>query len=293
MNRKTLALALGGGGARGLAHLGILEVLEKNKIKPDFIAGTSMGGIIGAMYALGYTIEEINKIVTNLKNIEIEPSYYLNLLHESLVKADFIEDILNQIFKNKKFEDCKIPFSTVAIDLETGKEVVFSKGLIKEALRATVSIPILFPPHFYKDRYLIDGGILNNVPLTCLRKKNPDVLVGVKIINYTSQQYISGMVYAKYHQKKYAKLFKKKNFLKNFVTARRNDLHLMVGIALRALDIASKDSTEERIKNANPDLIIDPNIICGLLEFNKADEAIKQGKIAMEEELPKLKKLLG
>ena len=179
---------------------------------------------------------------------------------ESLLKSDFVEEVLTQIFGDKKFEECKIPFTAVAVDLETGGEVFFDKGLLKNAIKASAAIPIVFPPTFNEDRYLIDGGVLNNVPLTCLRKQNPDVLLGVKLVNFTSKQYISGMVFAKYHQKKYKNLFKKMNFLKNFVHKRKQDLQLLAGIALRALDIASKDSTELRIAQANPDLLIEPEV---------------------------------
>lgn len=294
--RKKFGLALGGGGARGFAHVGILEVLEKAGIKPDMISGTSMGAIIAGMYAVGYPVSKIKEIALNFKNLHITPSRYLNLLHESLLKDDFIEDALTQLFRDKTFEDCKIPFTTVAVDLESGKEVVFTKGLLKPAIKASSSIPIIFAPTFYQDHYLIDGGVLNNIPLTCLRnageKLNPDVLMGVKLVNFTSQQYISGMVYAKYHQPKYQNLFKKINFLKVYMNKRKQDTQLLIGIALRALDIASKDSTELRVEEAQPELLIEPKVECGLLQFDKVEVAIEQGKEAMTKALPKLKELL-
>lgn len=291
--KKTLALGLGGGGVRGLAHIGILEVLDENGIKPDMIAGTSMGAIIGGLYSLGYSAKEMKEIVVKLNIPKIKPVKYLNLLHESLLKDDMINEVLDELFKDKTFEDCKIPFCTVAVDLETGKEVIHETGSLKEAIRATASVPILFPPHFYKDRYLIDGGLINNVPLTCLRKQNPDVLMGVRILNYTSRQYISGMVYRKYHRKKYKKYFKKRGFFGRFFRSRNRDLHLMVGIALRAMDIAAHDSTKVRIWDANPDLLLKPNIVCGMLEFDQAGEAMEEGKAVMEKDIDKLKKLLG
>ncbi|MBN1494397.1 patatin-like phospholipase family protein [Candidatus Peregrinibacteria bacterium] len=292
--KKTLGIGLGGGGARGFAHIGILEVLEENGIKPDFIAGTSMGAVIAGLYAVGYSIQRIKEIAINFKNIEIIPTRYLNLLHESLLKSDIIIEALNQLFDGKTFKDCKIPFYTVAIDLESGKEIMFNKGPLNKAILASVSIPIIFPPTFHEDRYLIDGGILENVPLKDIRALyKPDVLIGSKIINYTSRQYISGMVYAKYQQVKYESLFKKVNFIENFVNNTKKDLHLLVGIALRAMDIASKDNTDKRILEAKPDILLEPNIDCGLLEFDKAGIAIEEGRKAMFKELPKLKELLG
>ncbi|MFC1600370.1 patatin-like phospholipase family protein, partial [Patescibacteria group bacterium] len=261
-------------------------------IKIDLIAGTSMGAIMAGMYASGYSLDKMKEIVMNFQHLDINPTKYLNLLHESLLKSDFVEEVLTQIFGDKKFEECKIPFTAVAVDLETGGEVFFNKGLLKNAIKASASIPIVFPPTFYEDRYLIDGGVLNNVPLSCLREQNPDVLLGVKLVNFTSKQYISGMVFAKYHQQKYKNLFKKMNFLKHFVHKRQQDLQLLAGIALRALDIASKDSTDIRIAQARPDLLIEPQVECGLLEFEKAEQAIEQGRESMEAALPKLKEIL-
>jgi NTE family protein len=291
--RKTLGMGLGGGGARGLAHIGMLEVLEENGIKPDYIAGTSMGAVIAGMYAVGYPVKKMKEIALNFKNIQIIPQQYLNLLHESVLKADFIIDAFTQLFDGKTFEDCILPFYTIAVDLESGKEVVFDKGSLSKAILASVSIPIIFPPTFHNDMYLIDGGILENVPLRGLRDVyKPDVLIGSKIINYTSRQYISGMVYAKYQQQKYQSLFKKANFIQEFVNKSKKDLHLLVGIALRAMDIAGGNNTDARIKAANPDFLIEPNIECGLLEFDKAEIAIEEGRKAMLAVLPQLKEKL-
>lgn len=290
--KKTIALALGGGGARGFAHVGILEVMEEHGIKVDYLAGTSMGSVIGAMYALGMPLMRIKEIAMHFQNINFSPMEYATPFHESLLSADFIKEGLKQVFGEAKFEDCKIPFSTLAVDLESGKEVVFNKGSIVEALRAAVSIPIIFPPHFYQDRYLVDGAVLNNVPLSILVDKKADVMIGVKLANYTSQQYISGMVYAKYHRSKYQNLFKKSGVIETYLAQRKSDIKLLIGIALRALDIASEDSTNIRIEDSHPDFLLNPNVQCGHLEFDKADEAIKEGRRSMTEALPELYKVL-
>ena len=290
--KKTFALALGGGGARGFAHVGILEVLEEHGIEVDYISGTSMGSVMGAMYALGMPLSRIKEIAMHFQKINFSPMDYATPFHESLLSGDFIEEGLSQVFEDAKFEDCRIPFSTLAVDLETGKEVIFNKGLIREALRAAVSIPIIFPPHFYQDRYLVDGAVLNNVPLSLLVDKKADVMVGVKLANYTSQQYISGMVYAKYHRDKYKDLFKKAGIVQGYIDQRKSDIKLLIGIALRALDIASEDSTNIRIEESKADYLITPNVQCGHLEFEKAEEAIAEGRKSMQEALPELCKIL-
>ncbi|MBU1446482.1 patatin-like phospholipase family protein [Patescibacteria group bacterium] len=289
---KGISLALGGGGARGFGHIGVLEVLEKEGIKIERLAGTSMGAVVAAMYSVGYSIEKMKEIAFHFGEIDIVPTRYLNIFHESILKPDFIEDALNHIFKDLHFKDCKIPLQIVAVDLETGKDVVFDDGTLRKVIMASVSIPLLFPPTFYHDKYLVDGAVLNNVPLTCLREKNPKLLMGIKLVNYTSQQYISGMVYAKYHQQKYKNLFKNVNFLKNFLTNRRQDISLMVGIALRAMDIAARDSTEARIKASKPDVLLEPQIQCGPLEFNKVADAIEEGRRVTQEAIPRLKELM-
>jgi predicted acylesterase/phospholipase RssA len=291
-DKKTIALALGGGGARGFAHVGILEVMEEHEIKVDYIAGTSMGSVIGAMYALDMPLVRIKEIAMHFQNINFSPMEYMTPFHESLLSGDFIEEGLRQVFGDAKFEDCRIPFSTLAIDLESGKEVIFDKGLISEALRAAVSIPIIFPPHFYQDRYLVDGAVLNNVPVSLLVDKKADLLLGVKLANYTSQQYISGMVYAKYQRNKYQDLFKKAGIIEGYIDQRKRDIKLLIGIALRALDIAAADGTERRINESHPDYIIKPDVLCGHLEFEKAQESIAEGRRSMEESLPELYKIM-
>ncbi|MBD3156817.1 hypothetical protein GF369_03230 [Candidatus Peregrinibacteria bacterium] len=287
-SKKKIAIALGGGGARGFAHVGILEVLEEHGIHIDYLAGTSMGSVIGAMYALGMPLNRIKEIAMHFQNINFSPMEYATPFHESLLSGDFIEEGLKQVFEDARFEDCRIPFSTLAVDLESGKEVVFKKGLIREALRAAVSIPIIFPPHFYNDRYLVDGAVLNNVPLSLLVDKKADVMIGVKLANYTSRQYISGMVYAKYHRNKYEELFKQAGGIHGYIEQRKSDIKLLIGIALRALDIAAEDSTNIRIANAKADYLVMPNVQCGHLEFDKADEAIEEGRRSMREALPDL-----
>lgn len=291
-DKKTVGIALGGGGARGFAHVGILEVLEEHGINIDYISGTSMGSVIGAMYALGMPLSRIKEIALHFQHIDFSPMQYATPFHESLLSGDFINDGLTQVFGDAKFEDCKIPFRTLAIDLESGKEVIFEKGLIREALRAAVSIPIIFPPHFYQDRYLVDGAVLNNVPLTLLMDKKPTVMIGVRLTNYTSQQYISGMVYAKYHKNKYKELFKKAGVVEDYIEQRKNDIKLLIGIALRALDIASEDSTNLRIEKAKADYIISPSVQCGHLEFEKSEEAIQEGRNSMVNALPELYEIL-
>lgn len=290
--KKTIALALGGGGARGFAHIGVLEIMERHEIKPDYIAGTSMGSVIAAMYALGMPLSRIEEIALHFQKINFSPMEYATPFHESLLSGDFIDEAMRQIFGDAKFEDCKIPFSTLAIDLETGKEVVFKEGSIAEALRAAVSIPIIFPPHFYQDRYLVDGAVLNNVPLSLLVDKKPDFLMGVKLANYTSQQYISGMVYSKYHRAKYLNLFEKAGVVQSYIAQRKQDIKLLIGIALRALDIASQDSTNARIGESKPDYVLAPDVFCGHLEFEKSKESIEEGRRSMEKALPDIFKIL-
>jgi predicted acylesterase/phospholipase RssA len=258
----------------------------------DYIAGTSMGSVIGAMYALGMPLTRIKEIALHFQKINFSPMDYATPFHESLLSGDFIEEALLQVFGDAKFEDCKIPFCTLAVDLESGKEVTFDTGLIREALRAAVSIPIIFPPHFYQDRYLVDGAVLNNVPLSLLVDKKPDVMIGVKLANYTSQQYISGMVYAKYHKNKFQDLFNKAGIIEGYIAQRKSDIKLLIGIALRALDIASADSTDQRIAEAHADYLISPNVQCGHLEFEKADAAIEEGRKSMLEALPDFCKIL-
>lgn len=160
-----VGLALGGGSARGLAHIGVLKVLEKGKIPIDMIAGTSAGALIGALYARGSSAGEIKKMVTGMSLIDRARMIDLALPKTGLITGERIKKILKELIGEADFSDLKIPFACVATDIVTGEEVVMNHGSVVEAVRASISIPAVFTLVKREGKFLVDGGLVNPVPV--------------------------------------------------------------------------------------------------------------------------------
>ncbi|MBU0981786.1 patatin-like phospholipase family protein [Patescibacteria group bacterium] len=284
---KTLGLALGGGGAAGFGHIGAISVLEEAGIKVDYLCGTSMGAIIGALYAIGMPSNEMMEFAQEAEKIKISSLRNLNLTNVSLIDPEKIFQIIEKAIGNRTFEDCKIPFGVVAIDIESGTEVLLDKGTMKYALMASSAIPLVFPPVPFGEKILVDGGLLNNVPITHLYKKRVERKVGIAIKNFTSRQHLSGAIFKHYFAGDY-KVLKQAKMFKRL----QENLNLLADIALRSFEIATSDSTEHRIQKANPDLVVRPEIEIELLSLDKASGAIKLGRKAMEDDFKKLESLL-
>lgn len=175
---KKVGLALGGGAARGFAHLGVLKVLEEENIPIDVVAGTSAGSIIGALYCSGYSWEEIRDLARelnwgNLVSFTLPTRGFLN--------PDKLEKLLDKLIYGRQFSELSLPFTAVAVDLKSGKEVHISHGSVSKAVRASCSIPGIFSPIDLHDRCLIDGGILNSVPADVAAEMGADVVIGVDL----------------------------------------------------------------------------------------------------------------
>ena len=191
----SFGIALGGGGAKGLAHVGVLEVLEEHGIRPSYVAGTSIGSVVGAIYCLQGTAEglrkkaksmiaseefknlELDKFYTREKNIferfkhELFEKFYLGslLFKRSHSKYDATRKIFHDMLGDSDFKDCLIGFACNALDIQSGEEVVFTKGLLAEAVWASCAIPGIFPPYVQGKRLLVDGGVIDSIPVEPLR----------------------------------------------------------------------------------------------------------------------------
>ena len=162
--KKKVALVLGGGAARGLAHIGILRVLQAEKFNFDFVVGTSIGAFIGAFYVLGEDMAKAEKAALRFNAREsldfaIPPTM-------GLIKGERIYTIIKEFMGYKTFADVKIPMAVVACDIESGQEVVLTDGPLAEAVRASCSYPGIFVPQRINGRLLVDGGIIHTVPVS-------------------------------------------------------------------------------------------------------------------------------
>lgn len=183
--RPKIALVLGGGGARGLAHIGVLKVLEQESIPIDFVIGTSVGSIIGALYCAGMKISEIERLGENtgwdkLTNISGAALVKL-LMAESLLSTKKTERYLGKFLGDKRFEDLDIPFACVAADVQTGEKIVFKEGDVLKAIRASSTVPGLFKPVEYRHRFLVDGGLVDNLPTDVAKMMGADIIIAVPV----------------------------------------------------------------------------------------------------------------
>ena len=188
MKKKDVALVLSSGGARGLAHIGAIEELEANGYKISSIAGCSMGALVGGVYAAGKLEEfrEWMKTIDRKKMLELT-DFSFSLNH--IVKGKRIIEAIMEFVPDMAIEDLPIPYCAVATDLKAGKEVVFNKGSLFEAIRASISLPSFYEPVQRDGMILIDGGVINPIPLNRVKRKAGDILVGIDVSghDYKSQ----------------------------------------------------------------------------------------------------------
>jgi NTE family protein len=295
VRRPKIGLALSGGGARGLSQIGILKVLEKENIPIDYIAGTSMGGIIGGLYASGYSASELEKIVSNidwndlLSDTPPRLSLFLSQREESegslfqfrldglkpyiptaltsgqklsnfftnlTMRASFSSRWLAQPESN--FDNLKIPFRAVTTDLVTGERVVLNSGDLAQALRATMAVPLAFTPVEMGERFLVDGGLVDPVPVEVVKQMGADVVIAV---NTVSSLLPAGKI-------------------KN-----------PIDIANQTTSIMSLQKKEEELKKA--DFIITPELSeFSAMDFGDVDSLINLGEYTADSLIEEIKKTI-
>lgn len=177
-NEKSVGLALGGGAARGFAHIGVLKVLHEEGIRPAYVAGTSVGSLVGSLYCAGYEWYEIQEITRKLRWKDL---VQITWPRRGLVKTENLEKLAQELLGGKTFDDLAIPFRAVTVDLARGEEFVMKEGSVARAVRASSSIPGIFEPLIYDDRVLVDGGVMNGVPADVVRDMGADVVVAVDL----------------------------------------------------------------------------------------------------------------
>lgn len=209
-SKPKIGLVLSGGGAKGLAHVGILRAMEKAGIRPDYIVGTSMGSVVGGLYALGYSADELEQIIltidwelliTNrvgLNNIAFEEKEYYNrylvelpvlegkvALPSGLIHGQMLSETLHYYTwpanNIQNFDDFPIPFRCIATDVKTGQGIVLKDGYLHDALRASIAIPTFFTPFDMDSTLVVDGGVVNNYPVDVVREMGADIVIGVNV----------------------------------------------------------------------------------------------------------------
>jgi NTE family protein len=268
---------LSGGGVRGLAHIGVLKVLEREQIPIDLLAGTSMGGLVAAAYAAGLSPEEIEEEALRLSN----PRRLITFIDRArdrrgLIKGKRITEYLAKRLGAVDFDELRLPLSLLAVDLNEGESVVLREGQLMEAVRATIALPGVFTPVERGDQLLVDGGLLNNLPVDVVREMGADIVIGVDVA--TSAKVVA--------------LFTERMHNRRLVP---DGLVNTLEVMWRSVAIMREEISNRCLENAKPDLLIQPSIshlVTTLTGFSRAAEVIEAGEQAMEDELPRLRETL-
>ncbi|MBA4336616.1 hypothetical protein C0416_02470 [bacterium] len=288
--RLKIGLALGSGGAKGLAHIGCLKVLEEYGIKPDMITGTSMGAIIGAGYALGYNAKELESVAReSFVGSDIYSFDNFHFFHEGLLSRELIEPMYFSMVGNKNFEDCKIPFMALACDLESGQEVHLTKGRLLDAIQASSAIPVVFPPVFIDGRYMVDGAMINPTPVDYLRRHGMDMIIGVHNADPVCRQFISGLVWDKNYRKPDQLKKEKKGKLEQI----KMNIKVIFEVLMRVVEITQEANLHAVFIGARPDVVIEPDTTdFSVTNFDKLESVVNSGEEAMRKKIESIFKVI-
>jgi len=269
-NRK-IGLALGDGAARGLAHIGALEVLQKEGIPIDMIAGTSAGAVVGALYAQGKDAIQIKELALGLGWKKLAPLIDLSLPKTGFIRGNKIKDLLESFVGGDiQFADLKLPFACVATDIDTGEEIVLDHGSVSEAIRASISIPGIFTVVSHEGRYLVDGGLVNPVPVSTVKRMGADFIIAVNVIPDVTER---------------ADRLKKE---RTEVPREPN----IINIIMQSIYIGTYSLVRSSLEEA--DIVIEPHVVhFGAGDFHRARELILQGHLAAQDSIPEIKRKLN
>ena len=293
-------LALGGGSARGLAHVGVLLALEAYQIPIDLIAGTSIGSVIGSLYASGATIKELEEAALSIKKSKtlfmIDPTFP----HSGLIGGDRIEKMLNKFaLKDKTFQELDIPFAAVATEIENGAEVILNEGKLTEAVRASISIPGIFTPVKHQEYYLVDGGLVNPVPASVAKMMGADIIIAVNLskvnpyapaleLKMEDAQEETSETSSDEDQKDKPSILKQQ-IIKVKSTFEGPNIFEVID---QSIDIMEAKITEQSLEDA--DIVIVPFGIkdIKIFDFDEAESIIKGGIMATLINIPKIKDMI-
>lgn len=291
-HKRTASLVLGSGGARGLAHIGVIEFLESNGFEIQCLAGSSMGALIGGVYAAG-KLEIYTHWVTELRRNDVVRLLDLSFDRRGLFKGERIMNVLKDLIGDCNIEDLSIDFTAVATDIETEKEFWMRRGPLFDAIRASIAFPTVFTPHEYHGRRLVDGGLVNPLPIAPTLVNETEVTIAVSLAgkavtesepaDSTAAEQTTNLDI----QKRIAQFIEG---LQRKLGSRDSDDLGMFDIIARSIDTMQSGITRSKLAAYSPDIVIEiPRNACTFFEFHRAREMIDIGRQKATEALaPKL-----
>lgn len=245
-----IALVLGAGASKGFAHIGVLKILETNKIPIHLIVGTSVGSVVGSLYAYGFNAFDLQRLSFSIEQKDIVD---LTIPDNGFIKGEKLEEFVNKTLKNTPIEKLKIPFYAIATEIQNGQETVFARGNTGQAVRASSSIPGVFRPVKIGDKVYVDGGVVSPVAVEAAKRLGADVVIAVDISASTER------------------------------TPPGNTIETL----LQAINVMYSKLAAIQLSQAN--IVIRPKVgHIGAADFSKRQEAILEGEKAAAEVLPKI-----
>lgn len=315
MNKKKIGLALGSGAARGWAHLGVLSVLKELSVPVHCVAGTSIGALVGGFYAAG-RLDALYDVALHLdwkKSI----SYFLemNIPRSGLIDGKKVVDFVKEHVRDADIEDMDVLFSAVAVDVLTGDEVVMSHGGLIEAIRASISIPGIFTPVPKDNLVLVDGGIVNPVPVDVAGKMGANAIIAIDLNHGRSgaergqdmegaQKSVSSPEGLNFISEVHRKILStineqldrmdpdKLTFIRKWMVMQ--ELPNIFDVIGNSIRIMEKEITASRLKRDKPDILIRPDLSdIGFMEFHKAEQCMREGRRAALEKKDEILDLIN
>lgn len=270
-DRQKVALVLASGGAKGFAHIGAIEALEEQGYEITSIAGTSMGALIGGIYAAG-GLDDVKEWMFDLTGRKVFSLVDLTLSPHALLNGNRLMEALKDRVPDCRIEDMRIPYSAVATDLKEGKEVVFRSGSLYDAIRASISIPMLFRPVEQGDMLLIDGGITNGLPLDRVERTEGDLLVAVNLEDYEWEEDDDDIPETSKRRSPFSYLSRK---FQAGLNALGNNY---ISLTYHTLSILMKRNTEMAIRLTPPDIYLNVDLgEYGSYDYDEAEAIAKLG----------------
>mgnify|MGYP001821315833 CR=1 FL=1 len=307
MPKPKIGLALGSGSARGWSHIGIIEALGEKGISPDIVCGCSIGAMVGAAYVAD-RMSPLKEWVLALKWREIAGSISVGISRGGLIDGDVFKNLMTKLNIDEPIESYMRPFASVATDFATGREIWLNDGPVHEAVRASMALPGVFSPANHDGGWLLDGGLVNPVPVSACRSLGADFVIAVNL----NENLTDGRLKArgtddgqKMHQGTQSPILdglfqKMPTNIQQRLSKTKPDLQTPKPVAPgyfevleSSINIMQEQITQVRLSAEPPDFILAPRVAhMGLFEFQRAQEAIVEGRTCVEQALPELRPLL-
>ncbi len=276
---KKISLVLSGGGARGIAHIGVLEALEKQGFEVHSITGTSMGAVVGGIYAAG-KIKEFKKWILDLDKKDVFELVDFTLFNSGFIKGDKVFEELSTFIHDIQIQNLPIHFSATATDLMSRKEILFTEGSLYNAMRASIAIPNVITPVKKEDSILVDGGVVNNIPINHAQRMDNDLLVAVNVnadipLPKKKKKKKKKEEQPSFYQSTIDKFSKQLSEL--FSDEKNNDFSYF-DIMSTSFELMRNEMVKFSLKDTPPDILIETSRdSCNIYDFYKAEELIQIG----------------